>query len=217
MNNEEVKIVAEDLSYLKDEWNNNPTEQAIRRGSVILRRLLVERDFSKAWRTVGFEKEPKVTALNLNKKLEGLNLSSIIVATAGGANYRGMTVSALHMASSRDGMFLQGHDPTTPRDNVEIKEELFLSSFIESDCSFANGQFINRREVIKYMANVRGGAHLKLSGELRQENEALVHKISALEERINFHQMDGLFFELLSIGQCLSLSPDVARFLSKLK
>jgi hypothetical protein len=45
-----LKTVVEDLTYLKDEWDQNIDDAAIRRGSTVLRRLLVNGELQRAWR-----------------------------------------------------------------------------------------------------------------------------------------------------------------------
>ena len=57
-----VKIVAEDLNYLLNEWDQEISDDSLRRNSTVLRRLLVEGDYSNAWRMIGLEKEPKICA-----------------------------------------------------------------------------------------------------------------------------------------------------------
>ena len=85
---EELKIVADDLLYLAH-WGPKISDGEIRRGSAILRRLLVEDVYGCAWRAIGKSKQPKLIAIDLDLIATPDNLSEIIFALAAGANFNG--------------------------------------------------------------------------------------------------------------------------------
>jgi hypothetical protein len=64
-----AQVVAEDLEYLRNRGAEGGNRTDVRIFSAILRRLLVERDYVKSWRLLGFENEPLVTAIDLRSLL----------------------------------------------------------------------------------------------------------------------------------------------------
>jgi hypothetical protein len=79
---EEAKAVAEDLAYLADEWKPRLEPAELRRLSPVLRRLLVEGAYGRAWRSVGLQGEPSVSATDLDAMLGALDRSIIHTAFA---------------------------------------------------------------------------------------------------------------------------------------
>jgi hypothetical protein len=79
---EEAKAVAEDLAYLADEWKPRLEPAELRRLSPVLRRLLVEGAYGRAWRSVGLQGEPYVSATDLDAMLGALDRSIIHTAFA---------------------------------------------------------------------------------------------------------------------------------------
>ena len=57
-----ARIVDEDLAYLIDIWQPSLDEAVLRRDSPMLRRLLVEGQYARAWRDLGLPGEPYVSA-----------------------------------------------------------------------------------------------------------------------------------------------------------
>jgi hypothetical protein len=64
MDRDALTAVAEDLEYLSG-WGSEISNAEIRRGTAILRRLLVEDAYGTAWRTVGRCKQPSLMAVDL--------------------------------------------------------------------------------------------------------------------------------------------------------
>jgi hypothetical protein len=78
----EARVVAEDLAYLRDEWQPQLAPAALRRLSPILRKLLVNGHYGRAWRSVGLPGEPWITATDLDAMLGTLDRSLIQLAFA---------------------------------------------------------------------------------------------------------------------------------------
>jgi hypothetical protein len=60
--------VAEDLAYLREQWigtlwDEQPTDDALRRGSVVLRGFLLQQLLQKAWRHHGLALMPSPTGV----------------------------------------------------------------------------------------------------------------------------------------------------------
>lgn len=59
---ERARVVDEDLGYLIEEWRPSLDEAKLRRDSPMLRRLLVDGQYSRAWRDLGLPGEPYLSA-----------------------------------------------------------------------------------------------------------------------------------------------------------
>jgi hypothetical protein len=81
------------------------------------------------------------------------------------------------------------------------------------DLGFDKQPIVRRHLVIKYVANKLGGIHLDPKRDLKKDEEV---GFSLLDQIADTYQVAGkqaIYFELLSIGQSISASPDVDRFL----
>src|SRR5262245_46635204 len=94
-----LAVVAADLNYIRQEWNESVEDDALRRGSTVLRRLLVEGDLQRVWRAVGFEREPTITCSTLQPVLKSEPLERIAFASAGGARYQGAELCGAFMVN----------------------------------------------------------------------------------------------------------------------
>jgi hypothetical protein len=90
-------IVVSDLKYLRSEWNESIDDAALRRGSTVLRRLLVDGELQRAWKLAGFPKEPQVTCSTLKPVLGSVPIKGLRFAAAGGALYKGAELRASMM------------------------------------------------------------------------------------------------------------------------
>lgn len=218
MEPEELITVAEDLHYLKTGWVRNISDAEIRRGSAILRRLLVEKRMGQAWREVGFEREPIILGGNLEAQLSGVDRSSIMVALAGGAEVQDWNGSALLFVKLKPYENKPPERNFSPEEMEAIMAHPFsLSQYVESECAVVQGQSIKRRELIKYMANVRGGVHLGKEITGQKMEDSLIRRIRLLEGGVDAFQKSGLTFELLAIGQSVGKSPDTQKLIDKIR
>lgn len=210
MDNDSLTAVAEDLLYLGT-WGSDISNAEIRRGTAILRRLLVENAYSNAWRSIGEEKQPSLIAVDLSLAL-GKQTNDVIYALAGGALFKGM-----HMACSflnKGDKPIGGSPPLPIRESGYPFEKLFtLSEYLSSASGVVEGQTFNRLEVIKYIANVKGGVHL--SPERRKKEEKLIARLGKIEKKIMVHNTDGLLVEIVAIAQSLGTSDDAKKFIEK--
>lgn len=206
-----LRTVAEDIEHLRDGWWDNPTDDVLRRGSAILRRFLADGVLQRAWKVAGFEREPTIVAPNLDE-LVGPDLSIIEFAFAGGAHLQGVVAAG--------GCLNRGdHPPQGGASAPTAMEYSFkLGAFRDSTAVIAKGQVVNRRELVKYFAHVKGGVHLDaLSSKRRKEEEYLVRKLAGLEKAIVVLNKDAFHFELLSIGQAIGRAPDMQKLVSAIR
>lgn len=153
--NELLKIVAEDLCYLKRDWNESVEDSDIRRGSTVLRQLLVQNELQRAWRMVGFESQPIITASTLDFILSKTPLDKTTSATAGGARYQGTELRGAIMVNyaKTESEMKSDYQDDVPSASMKLQD------FISAPCIVINGELINRHTLIKYVANKLGGAH----------------------------------------------------------
>lgn len=135
---------AEDLRHLRRDWGGKITVEELRRGTPVLRRLLVENHYGDAWRTVGFEKQPTVKAIDLcANPLPADN----IIALAWGVKLRGVWVGPAYMTRTQ----------MPQREHIE---KLFgVSQFLKSPAGFVGQTPFSRQDLVQYVANVRSGVH----------------------------------------------------------
>ncbi|WP_148896788.1 hypothetical protein [Geothermobacter ehrlichii] len=170
MTKQEIITVAQDIEYFANDWNENATEASIRRGSPILRRLLVERILGKAWRAVGKEKEPIIVGVNLDLMVGSYDRNNLEIALAGGAAHAGIYAAGYMLTKGTTHL----RPPERKNGSIDhiMKYEFPLNQYLESTCAIVAGATINRRELIKYVANVKGGVHLGLGSKAKQSIKA---------------------------------------------
>jgi hypothetical protein len=124
----------------------------------------------------------------------------IAAAFAGGAEFEGIF---LRFGTLQNG----GSGIKVPSDDEHYK----LGKYLKSTGLYFMRRRITREDVIKYVANKLGGAHLDFDTQ-EPTYEALENA------NVNFNIMGktGVFFELLSIGQLLTNSPSIAKLVERL-
>jgi hypothetical protein len=203
----EAKTVFEDLSFLRENWDQSTDEPSLRRISPILRRLLVEGAYRRAWRWVGLEKEPTVIAGELVFDPGALGADRIFFVGSFGT---------LPPDEERVPMVMMY--ATLP--DLEPKPEaagrrvvMGLAKFLDGICLVLRSERISRRQLITYVANKLGGVHLDLRRE-PERDRALME----LDAAYNIVVLDGrraVYSELVTVGQCVVDSPDADVFLQR--
>jgi len=208
---DQLSVVAEDLEFLRTEWHAEVHNADIRRGSAILRRLLIDDAYGTAWRSVGHGGEPRVIAVDLEQFMSRIPRDQIAMALATGVRHRGVEYAGICVAKGL-------HDPS-PELSPALSAggfpgefEYRLSAYLASPSAVVGRQTISRREVIKYVANVKGGVHL--GARARRAELKLVARVAALERRFDVEGTDGLLLEILAIGQAIGRSADAGRLVS---
>lgn len=212
MDQDALIAVAEDLEYLAG-WGAEITAGEIRRGTAVLRRLLVEDAYGTAWRAIGLTKQPSLIAVNLDLML-GNDSNQVVYALAGGANFRGMQMACMLV---NKGARPVGGNPTEPirEDGYPYESPFSLSEYLASKSGVVDGHSFNRREVIKYLANVKGGVHL--SAQQRKAEEKLIARLGKIEKKMTVHNTDGLLVEAVAIAQALGNSSDAKSYIARVQ
>lgn len=209
-----IRIVSEDLDYLNDEWNQDIDDASLRRSSPVMRSLLIE---GRLMRVVNMLNEQVMVDTPLISMTEDrLNDPSITFYQAGGAKYKGMEVqfmSLLNRAMSSEEM----------KKNYESEKELIgknhpieLTKFMKQVSFMIKGTKINREEVIKYIANKRGGAHYDESRNVQKPGskgdlEKKFILLDSIHSDTVIADKNSVYYELLSIGQRIITSHDIQR------
>lgn len=201
-----IRTVIEDLEYLRTDWCSEISDVQLRRGSTTLRRLLADGELQQAWKAANLDKEPQVPAFVVPALATVFDFSSIVCATAGGAVHRGVQAA---------GMVLL--DCSAPDEQLEkhralgIPQALLgLRAFTEGECIRLRSGSLNRRQLVKYVANHLGGAHVSVK-RVKAHEAQLFAELDESSRRMQILGKPVTYFELLSIGQALANAPDLRK------
>lgn len=230
--------VADDIEWFEKEWctlYEPPSDAEIRRGSAALRRLLVEDYLGEAWREFGFKKQPivlgpDVIALAAKQGHEIRRVASLI---AGGATINGLQAAMIGFArvdnpgtgvsaDAEEGFAVESFNIIRdargqPEDNDLaglVNTEWYLSNYLDAPGAVRRGEEIPRRDIVGYVANVGGGVHLRATNKKKKKVYALVEE---LINKVGVDTMDGVLFEILSIGQAIGRSEDLMKLVAAIR
>lgn len=217
-----INVVKENLEFLRDKWTQEIDDVFLRNTSAVLRLLVVENALGKVWRLAGFEKEPTIIAPDMEAFLEGTPRRRITFASAGGAVYRGMQLrgSVIYDIAVSDDYIRRRYEQQSMKSHLR---SFLLSAFKESPCLLITRRFpcgivqekISRRELIQYVVNKLGGAHIDPRRDPRTEQKLILLDY-ILQQDIRIAEKMPVYYELLSIGQSLINSPDVKALMEKI-
>lgn len=206
MDFEFLEAVASDLAFLEEHWDAAVDEQSLRRSSGVLRNLLIEDWFAKAWRALGQPGQPDIEAVDLESAIAGYDVRRINFASAGGGESQGMTIAG--------ALFYEGAVPAEAlnRSSHPPMRTFRLSKFREATSLVIAGQRIKRGDVVKFVANKLGGAHF----DRRRKQSATVYGLmDQARTQVSMAGKSLVYFELVSIGQAVARA-DSARHLRDL-
>jgi hypothetical protein len=242
MTSSPFKSLREDIDWLWTEWwlgqPDELTEGHLRRGSATLQLLLVDGLLQKAWRHYGFERQPKlvgpdIVAIAASK---GLRLDLAAGCIAGGGRQKGVDVSFIGgfrvdnpstgvPADAEVGFAvcvtsiarIASEAPVSAPWDALIERSWDLSEYLESPGAVRKGEMIKRREIIEYFRNYIGGAHHDLLKGAKHANNKRYELVADLADHVRADVRDGLYFELLSIGQSVARSDDVRALVERMQ
>ena len=195
------------------------TDHQLRRISVQLRSLLVEGSLQQCWRLLTMEpKQPIINAPRLRPNKMDKNA----VALAGGG-----TIGPVRFAniSFRPGVALSADEVKQEYEEgkADMEFPFRLTDYLDSCSIFINGKSISRRQVIAYVANKKGGAHLDHTRKKDDDayrcldSAANLIRIGTSRNPANGTIEGGrnaIYAELLSVGQHVSGSSDIQRLVA---
>ena len=205
-----LKIVYEDLCYLRDEWNDRIEPAAIRITGSLLRRLLVDDKLQKAWNEINSKTQPpNFRIVYVDTTAGNFTSDEIEFILSGSAEY--------NEASAENIMLIKGNRKLLKTPIVTVP----LKKFSKATCVQIKHIKINNQELIRYVCNKLGGVHY----DYERKNKAIENKFKYLDyllkkqtwAGIDILGLDPVRFQFLSIGQIISRSSDIRKFISKLK
>jgi hypothetical protein len=108
-------------------------------------------------------------------------------------------------------------NPTPGALDVLIEREWYVSDYLESAGAVRKGQVITRKEIIEFFRNYVGGVHHDLLAGREHAKKNRYELVADLEGHVRADVRDGLYFELLSIGQAVARSADVRALAEKIR
>jgi hypothetical protein len=205
----QLRSVAEDVEYLAEAWSDGAVDSELRRGSAILRRLLVDGGngiLVSYWREMGFTGQPLIVAPSISQQVLSAR-DQVILATAGGATVGGVDIAG----------YIRALAPIEEESEPESREQPILA-YVSSASVIIRGNLITRREVVKYFAHHLGGVHLSRKA---MKNDAdvvrLLESIETLPTQTHLFGKDLLHFELMAIGQAIGNSEDCRRLAAAIR
>jgi len=214
-----LRIIADDLSYITKEWNTKIDDDSLRRDCVVLHKLLIEGNLGKAWRDVGFVKEPKI----LTPVLETIgDRKRADFIQAGGAHYGGIEIRDLevHTDDSLPSEYAQrGPGIFVKKEPPRARQPLYLSKFRNDTCIIIKGIEMSREDLIIYITNTLGGKHLDWQREFKKQSKkaAKFEALDSVLKTMETANKEPIYYELLSIGQALASSRDILKLIKKIK
>lgn len=234
--------VAEDLEWFRDEWHLaklHPSNAVLRRSSAALRQLICEQMILRAWRHHGVSEAPSVTGpdligiANYHKQeirhgvsviAGGAIVNQVQYASVGLWRTDNLTtgVSAdadegfavLNGTVVRSTMGEHEQNDLTPL----VDREWPINRYVNAIGAIRRGRSISRRSIIEFFANYAGGVHLdRVAANGKAEKRALYELVLELDERVGVDGVEGLYFEMLSIGQALGRSPSMHRLIEAIR
>lgn len=99
---------------------------------------------------------------------------------------------------------------TQPDGDAVTRHVWGLRSYLNSCGLLVYGTRVKRRDVVAYVANKLGGAHF--DPERTRKSEKAYVLIDGSFSTFRIQEKNAIYFEILSIGQLVCASPDVATF-----
>lgn len=204
-----LATVREDLIFISETFHHSMDEGSLRRASTCIRRLIVDGDLQRAWKAAGFEREPRLLAVDLDLYLTGVDRSLVVSASAGGTASNGGPIGP-----SMVGRFASSEEQLSASFARGIcAREFTLSEFCKSPSLVTEGCTVSRRQVVKYLANKIGGAHHDAKRGITDDDLSFAALDHITKGRpIQIADKTPVHFELLAVGQALASSDDLRRF-----
>lgn len=196
-----LRMLREDLDYLRTEWANETDARTLRHGSTILRRLLQENVLQIAWKAFGYKGEPSIAAPELECNLTEEERDNMLYAAVFGA-----WLGRIGLATS---VKYRQHPDEYPIGIKEVERTYKLSDYFKSPCVWIEGIYATRRDVILYVSNKQGGAHLDFR---RKESEVVYRLFDKYRETATRKgDKDFTHLALFAIGQHIASSADIMK------
>jgi hypothetical protein len=210
-----LQTVLEDLVFLEKEWGGDISDDTIRRNSPTLRYLLVDGKLKDAGAMLNQRIRILTPESALEKNIPDIE-STTFFMSAGAKISNGFVESVRHINRALSAEEVKRNYDESKRlsgSSIPLSIDSFLSqiSFVYEKAR------INKREVIKYVANKLGGAHydskrVKInSTEGLSKEEEKFPLLDAISEQMKILDRNPIFLEMIGIGQRVINSSDVKK------
>jgi len=210
-----LQTVLADLVFLEREWGGDISDDAIRRNSPTLRYLLVDGKLKEAGAMLNQRIRILTPESSLEKNVPDIE-STTFFMSAGAKISNGYVESAwdVNRALSPEEV-KRNYDKSKRLSSSSIP--LSIDSFLSQISFIYEKARINKREVIKYVANKLGGAHydsnrVKINsteGLLKEEEKFPI--LDDISEQMKILGRNPIFLEMIGIGQRIINSSDVKK------
>jgi hypothetical protein len=189
---------------------------------------LVEDAAGASWRALGFKKEPTIQGPDLLGffQKEKFDVALTVGAISAGVRHEGIDTAFLSARSvdnpttgvpaSADVGFAvcvgsamrDARNPASSSDlDPLIERTWYLHQCLDAPGMIRRGMVINRREVIKHVANEMGGVHVSKSSS--QQRDLQIEAENKLFIKGLIREIRGQYIEILAIGQAVARSADL--------
>ena len=193
--------VLDDLNSLRESGSDSVEPAALKITSQSVYRLLIVGNLQKAQTFLRMPNSPQIKTCSLHQVYVSDPGRNYAFAFAGG-----VVIDGTRMASV--GILKEGVNLTPP--NVPKVATIPLATFLESPGIAINGVPVSRRALIKYTATKLEDPEFDFL--LDESHEGRLQLL--LDSEGSRHRLDDVplaYYELLSIGQALTTSPNVIR------
>jgi len=204
-----VEVTLEDLRHLAKESVPECADHQLRRVSVELRKLLIDDCLVRSWKLL--QLQPKAPII-MAPRLRTVGLGANDFAVAGGGTLPGVAIS--NFRERTRALSAEEIKAEYEQERRGIEHPFSLSDYKESCAVYMRGQKVSRRQLVQYVANKKGGAHL--DSKRKKDEAAYAALDAAVESGLWFGPTgkNAVYLELLSIGQNLTRSPNIKRFMN---
>jgi hypothetical protein len=238
----EFGFVAEDIEWFRDDWWSRRTELLsdghIRRASFSLGALLVDGLIQRAWHRHGFTGEPEIAGPDLQALAarDGLRLDLSNALVAGGGRENGAEIAflgAFRVDNPDTGIPASAHEGFGVQQTMIVREEGLLrkpssldsdvehlwplSAYLDAPAIVRRGLLITRRQFIEFFRAHPGGVSRVAPDDGRPVPQSADRGISELLGRVHAGLRDGIYFELLSVGQSIGRSSDLQKLATAIR
>jgi hypothetical protein len=214
-----LRIIRDDLVFLKNLNFGKPSRTEVRLASVVLRRLLHEGLLQAGWNICFENGSPVITATDLEAMLDQVQAKYIHYAYAGGAHTEGAQHTGYFLLVIPKEEF-DANDPETKIREIQSflkpgeKKDFLLPDFISSPCVTSGAASVSRLELLKYVANKLGGVHW--DNERGGWTGPVSSRHLLLDEgHLIVGRLPAPLYEVLSIAEAIATAPDIEKFCNK--
>jgi hypothetical protein len=212
-----LRIVRDDLAFLKQMDFRRPSRTTARVASSILRRLLHEGRLFDAWCFSGFDGEPTVEAVDLLARLGAVPRRYIEYAYAAGAQteipgagaFFALRVPAAEATETKAKEVAKLMKPGLP------KRSFGLAEFCASPSAVSGESDISRLHVVRYVADKLGGVHW--DHERKEWSHQQGSRDRFLDENHTYQGgLPCVFYEVVAIAQAVTNATDIDKLVERI-